>query len=61
MKRNGSKLRSQKKVTSGLIMMVRGNSGAIDRRHGLLYPPVVLVLGQKLMPEEELGTNKSDC
>jgi hypothetical protein len=32
----------------------------MDRTHGLLYSPVVLVLGQKLMPEEELGNNKSD-
>ena len=32
----------------------------MDRTHGLLYSPVVLVLGQKLMSEEELGNNKSD-
>lgn len=40
--------------------MVRGKSSAMGERHCLLYPPVVLVLGQKLMPEEELETDKSD-
>src|SRR5712691_11909531 len=60
MNRKGSKSRSQKKVTSGLSVMVRRSGSAMDRRHGLLYSPVVLVLGQKLMPEEELGNNQSD-
>ena len=42
------------------MVRVRGDSSAMDRRDGSLYPPVVLILGQKLMPEEELGTIKPD-
>lgn len=59
MKRNGSKSRSQKKVMSGLRETIRDKPAA-DSMWGLLHPPVILVLGQKLMPEEELGTSTSD-